>query len=143
MRARISVERIKPLSEVARKRLTALGYAGITTADQFRDAVLGLATGSSPAGTYRELIRRHRAGTAPSYDGVDATARAYTIDIRDGVKVARTGDMAFRRSGLLKIIQPMPPNIFRSVSPGSGARTSRTRSARCSSYATQRCYACG
>jgi galactose oxidase len=37
-------------------------------------------------------------GGAPSYDGVDATARAYTIDIRDGVKVARTGDMAFRRS---------------------------------------------
>jgi galactose oxidase len=37
-------------------------------------------------------------GGAPSYDSVDATGRAYTIDIRDGVKVARTGDMAFRRA---------------------------------------------
>ena len=33
-------------------------------------AVLGLATGSSPLPTYRELVRRHRAGTAPSYDRV-------------------------------------------------------------------------
>jgi glucosamine-6-phosphate deaminase len=30
-------------------------------------AVLGLATGSTPLATYRELIRRHRAGTGPSY----------------------------------------------------------------------------
>ena len=39
-------------------------------------AVLGLATGSTPLPTYRELIRRHRAGTAPSYDGV----RCFTLD---------------------------------------------------------------
>lgn len=32
------------------------------------DAVLGLATGSSPLPLYRELVRRHRAGDAPSYD---------------------------------------------------------------------------
>ena len=33
-------------------------------------AVLGLATGSTPLPAYRELIRRARAGTAPSYAGV-------------------------------------------------------------------------
>ena len=32
--------------------------------------VLGLATGSSPLPTYQELIRRHRAGTGPSYGEV-------------------------------------------------------------------------
>jgi glucosamine-6-phosphate deaminase len=35
-----------------------------------RGAVLGLATGSSPLPVYRELIARHRAGRAPSYEGV-------------------------------------------------------------------------
>ncbi|GAA1943823.1 glucosamine-6-phosphate deaminase [Nocardioides hwasunensis] len=39
-------------------------------------AVLGLATGSSPLPTYQELVRRHRAGTAPSYDRV----RCFTLD---------------------------------------------------------------
>jgi glucosamine-6-phosphate deaminase len=39
-------------------------------------AVLGLATGSSPLPVYRELVARHRAGRAPSYDGVTA----YTLD---------------------------------------------------------------
>src|SRR6201992_3126234 len=33
-------------------------------------AVLGLATGSSPLPAYQELIRRHEAGTGPSYAGV-------------------------------------------------------------------------
>ena len=40
------------------------------------DAVLGLATGSTPLLTYRELIRRHRAGAGPSYDRV----RCFTLD---------------------------------------------------------------
>jgi glucosamine-6-phosphate deaminase len=39
-------------------------------------AVLGLATGSSPLPTYRRLIRRHRDGTGPSYDGV----RCFLLD---------------------------------------------------------------
>jgi glucosamine-6-phosphate deaminase len=34
------------------------------------DAVLGLATGSSPLPLYRELVRRHAGGAAPTYDGV-------------------------------------------------------------------------
>jgi glucosamine-6-phosphate deaminase len=34
------------------------------------EAVLGLATGSSPLPLYRELVRRRRAGSGPSYDGV-------------------------------------------------------------------------
>jgi glucosamine-6-phosphate deaminase len=36
------------------------------------DAVLGLATGSSPLPAYAELVRRVQAGTAPSYDQVTA-----------------------------------------------------------------------
>lgn len=40
------------------------------------EAVLGLATGSSPLPAYQELIRRHRAGSAPSYAGV----RAFLLD---------------------------------------------------------------
>ncbi|MGO4258514.1 glucosamine-6-phosphate deaminase [Marmoricola sp. RAF53] len=40
------------------------------------DAVLGLATGSSPLAAYRDLIMRHRAGTGPSY----ASVRAFTLD---------------------------------------------------------------
>ncbi|NPC45000.1 glucosamine-6-phosphate deaminase [Nocardioides sp. zg-1230] len=40
------------------------------------DAVLGLATGSSPLPTYRELVRRHRDGAGPSYDRV----RCFTLD---------------------------------------------------------------
>lgn len=39
-------------------------------------AVLGLATGSTPLPTYQELVRRHEAGTAPSYDEV----RCFTLD---------------------------------------------------------------
>jgi glucosamine-6-phosphate deaminase len=34
------------------------------------NAVLGLATGSSPLPVYQELIKRHKAGTAPSYENV-------------------------------------------------------------------------
>lgn len=40
------------------------------------DTVLGLATGSTPLPTYQELVRRHRAGTAPPYDRV----RCFTLD---------------------------------------------------------------
>lgn len=39
-------------------------------------AVLGLATGSSPLPAYQELVRRHRAGAAPSYAG----ARCFLLD---------------------------------------------------------------
>ena len=40
------------------------------------EAVLGLATGSSPLPTYQELVRRHRSGSGPSYAGV----RAFLLD---------------------------------------------------------------
>jgi glucosamine-6-phosphate deaminase len=40
------------------------------------DAVLGLATGSSPVLTYRALVARHRAGSGPSY----AQVRAFLLD---------------------------------------------------------------
>jgi galactose oxidase len=45
-------------------------------------------------------------GGAPHYDTADATARAYEIDIRDGVKVTRTGDMAFRRAFSNGVVLP-------------------------------------
>jgi glucosamine-6-phosphate deaminase len=40
------------------------------------DAVLGLATGSTPVPTYRELVARHRAGVGPSY----AAVRVFLLD---------------------------------------------------------------
>lgn len=46
-------------------------------------AVLGLATGSSPLPTYRDLVRRHRAGTGPSY----ADARCFLLDEYVGLPV--------------------------------------------------------
>ena len=36
------------------------------------ECVLGLATGSSPTPAYAELVTRHRAGTGPAYDRVEA-----------------------------------------------------------------------
>jgi glucosamine-6-phosphate deaminase len=44
--------------------------------DRRPDAVLGLATGSSPLLTYRELVERHRRGSGPSY----ARVRAFLLD---------------------------------------------------------------
>ena len=46
-------------------------------------AVLGLATGSSPLPAYQELVRRHRAGTGPSYDDV----RCFLLDEYVGLPV--------------------------------------------------------
>lgn len=46
-------------------------------------AVLGLATGSSPLPAYQALIRRHEAGTGPSYDGV----RCFLLDEYVGLPV--------------------------------------------------------
>ncbi|GAA1947380.1 glucosamine-6-phosphate deaminase [Nocardioides panacihumi] len=40
------------------------------------DAVIGTATGSSPLPIYTELVRRHRDGTGPAYDGV----RTFNLD---------------------------------------------------------------
>ncbi|SFB91005.1 glucosamine-6-phosphate deaminase [Nocardioides terrae] len=40
------------------------------------EAVLGTATGSSPLPIYAELVRRHQAGTGPSYAGV----RTFNLD---------------------------------------------------------------
>jgi len=46
-------------------------------------AGLGLATGSSPLPTYRELVRRHHAGAGPSY----ADARCFLLDEYVGLPV--------------------------------------------------------
>jgi glucosamine-6-phosphate deaminase len=50
-------------------------------------AVLGLSTGSTPLPTYRELVRRHRAGTGPAYDGV----RCFLLDEYVGLPVGHPG----------------------------------------------------
>ena len=46
------------------------------------DAVLGLATGSSPLPAYQELVARHRAGSGPSY----ASAQAFLLDEYVGLR---------------------------------------------------------
>lgn len=66
---------VVPLSSAA--EVGAVAATAIETLVRDRPAaVLGLATGSSPLPTYRELVARHRAGTAPSYDAV----RCFTLD---------------------------------------------------------------
>ena len=57
--------------------LAMLGDVAVLAADTVEalvrsrpDAVLGLATGSTPVPLYNELLRRREAGTAPSYDAV-------------------------------------------------------------------------
>ncbi len=45
-------------------------------------------------------------GGSPAYQDSDATARAYAIDINNGVKVTRTGDMAARRAFLNSVVLP-------------------------------------
>ena len=51
------------------------------------DTVLGLATGSTPLLTYRELIRRHHAGTGPPYGRV----RCFTLDEYVGLPAGHPG----------------------------------------------------
>ncbi|MCL2541812.1 MAG: glucosamine-6-phosphate deaminase [Nocardioidaceae bacterium] len=46
--------------------------------------VLGVATGSSPMATYTELIRRHRAGTGPSYGDVTTFTLDEYVGLPDG-----------------------------------------------------------
>jgi glucosamine-6-phosphate deaminase len=66
---------VVPLSSA--DEVAALAADTIETLVRSRpDAVLGLATGSSPLLTYTELVARHRAGTGPSYDEV----RAFLLD---------------------------------------------------------------
>ena len=47
-------------------------------------AVLGVATGSTPLPTYRELHRRRAAGTAPSYEGVEVFALDEYVGLPEG-----------------------------------------------------------
>jgi glucosamine-6-phosphate deaminase len=47
-------------------------------------AVLGLATGSTPLATYRELVRRHVAGEAPSYAEVTCVLLDEYVGLPDG-----------------------------------------------------------
>jgi glucosamine-6-phosphate deaminase len=64
-------------------------------------AVLGLATGSSPLPTYQELIRRHAAGTGPTYDGV----RCFTLDEYVGLPPGHP--QSYRETVLRELTDPL------------------------------------
>ena len=66
---------VVPLASVEQVAALAADVVEATVTGR-ADPVLGLATGSTPLPAYRELIRRHRAGTGPSYDRV----RCFTLD---------------------------------------------------------------
>ena len=71
---------IVPLGSVA--EVAALAADTIEAAVRDRPGlVLGLATGSTPLPTYRELIRRHQGGAGPSYDRV----QCFTLDENVGL----------------------------------------------------------
>ncbi|MBA2954818.1 glucosamine-6-phosphate deaminase [Nocardioides sp. MAH-18] len=73
---------VVPLSSAA--EVGAVAASAIEALVRSRpDAVLGLATGSSPLPTYQELLARHRAGTGPSYGGV----RCFTLDEYVGLPI--------------------------------------------------------
>lgn len=66
---------VVPLSSA--EEVASLAADAIEAAVRTRTSpVLGLATGSTPLPTYRELVRRHVAGVGPSYEGV----RCFNLD---------------------------------------------------------------
>ncbi len=68
-----------------------------------RAAVLGLATGSTPLPTYQELIRRHQAGTGPSYAAVTCFNLDEYVGLPDRARAELPGDhrsRADRRLGI-------------------------------------------
>lgn len=74
-------------------------------------AVLGLATGSSPLPTYRELVRRHREGTGPSYDAV----RCFTLDEYVGLPPGHP--QSYRETIFAELTDPLGIARERVVSP--------------------------
>src|ERR1700745_442102 len=64
-----------PLGSAAEIAVVAAGIVE-TVVRRKPAAVLGLATGSTPLPTYRELLRRHEAGVGPSY----AAVICFTLD---------------------------------------------------------------
>lgn len=76
-------------------------------------AVLGLATGSTPLPMYRELIRRHEAGSGPSYDGV----RCFTLDEYVGLSVGHPE--SYRATIARELTDPLgiPADRVRGPSP--------------------------
>jgi glucosamine-6-phosphate deaminase len=88
------------------------------------DAVLGLATGSSPLPVYQELIARHRAGTGPSY----ARVRAFLLD--EYVGLPREDPRSFRATIARKLTDALDidqahvhaPDVDGPDLPGAGRR---------------------
>lgn len=69
-------------SEAAVAALAADAVEALVRRNQ--GAVLGLATGSTPLPTYRELIRRHRDGAGPSYARVETFNLDEYVGLPDG-----------------------------------------------------------
>lgn len=97
--------------------LSSAAAAGAVAADAIEalvrrrpDAVLGLATGSSPLPTYQELIRRHRTGAGPAYDAV----RCFTLDEYVGLPAGHP--------------ETYRETIFRECTDGLGIARDRVRS---------------
>nr|CAA9323544.1 MAG: Glucosamine-6-phosphate deaminase [uncultured Nocardioidaceae bacterium] len=88
------------------------------------DAVLGLATGSSPLPVYQELVARHRAGTGPAY----ARVRAFLLD--EYVGLAPEDTRSFRATIARELtdaldIDPanvLAPDVDGPDLPGAGRR---------------------
>jgi len=76
-------------------------------------AVLGLATGSTPLPAYRELIRRHAARSAPSYDAV----RCFTLDEYVGLPAGHP--QSYRVTIARELTDPLgiPPDRVHSPDP--------------------------
>lgn len=69
-------------------------------------AVLGLATGSSPLPIYRELIRRHRSGSAPAFSGI----RTFNLDEYVGLPAGH--EQSYRATIARELTDPLglPPD---------------------------------
>lgn len=70
------------------------------------DCVLGLATGSTPVGLYKELIRKHQAGSL-------SFARVHTVNLDEYKGLAPTHDQSYRwfmRHNLFDHIDVLPEN---------------------------------
>jgi len=76
------------------------------TIDLFPDAVLGLATGSTPIGTYQELVRRHQTGQI-------SFAEAVTFNLDEYVGIAQRHEhsyWSFMQNNLFSHIDIDPQN---------------------------------
>jgi glucosamine-6-phosphate deaminase len=111
---------VVPLASV--EEVAALGADVVEAAVRSGAGVLGLATGSTPLPTYRELIRRHAAGLGPSYDGV----RCFTLDeyvgLPDGHPESYRATIARELTDDLGVTRVLAPDPSPAGLPTAGQR---------------------